>query len=279
VSKPDVYFVTPAWQRFELTRVVLSQRKRVIDALSEHDVEARCVVVADDANADIAESFGFDVLHRPNYALSRRFNDGIQHAAQQGAEWIVPIGSDSFIDPAYLFPLPEAGVMRSSTRYAVAEPTRLGQLVIHQPAGVGPFMIPASFLPPTLRPAKDSKRSGIDTSTIRGLQLGKVEYVDLHPWQYVGFRSWPQITPYDKLYRAYGTGEDHEVVERLSEYYPSDLVKGAVAACEKAPPVLKARPPRQKAHPTLEAGTPHRVLPRPIRHHASTVQQVEGVTP
>jgi hypothetical protein len=227
-----LYFVTPAWQRFELSRVVFSQRKRVIDALSEHDVEARCVVVADDANADIAESFGFDVLRRPNYALSRRFNDGIQHAAQQGAEWIVPIGSDSFIDPAYLFPLPDEGVLRTSTLYAIAESGRLGQLRVKSGTGVGPYMIPRSILPKSQRPANEHRKRGVDTSTIRGLRSGwRREVVDLHPWQYVGFRSHPQMNSYDKLYGRLGVGEESEVAERLSEYYPADLVDLALTAC------------------------------------------------
>ncbi len=58
----------------------------------------------------------------------------------------MPIGSDSFLDPAYLFPLPD-GVMRTSTLYAVAEPGRLGRLKVKNASGVGPYMIPRSGLP------------------------------------------------------------------------------------------------------------------------------------
>jgi glycosyltransferase involved in cell wall biosynthesis len=227
-----IFFVTPAWQRFELTRVVLAQRRRIIDFLAERDVEARCVVIADDLNADIAESHGFDVLRNRNYALGRRFNDGIQYAAQQGAEWIVPIGSDSFLDPAYLFPLPAEGVMRSSTLYAIAEPGRLGRLRVARSIGVGPYMIPRAYLPTSQRPADEHRKRGIDSSTIRGLKRGwKREWVDLHPWQYVGWRSYPQMNSYDKLYERIGVGQESEVAERLSEHYPSDLVERALLAC------------------------------------------------
>ena len=142
-----LYFVTPAWQRFELSRVVFDQRLHTINWLAERGVEARCVVIADDENADAAEERGFDVLRHPNYQLGKRFNDGIEHAARNNADWIIPIGSDSFLDPAYLFPLPQPGTMRSSNRYAVAKADRLGQLVINDPRGVGPFMIRPAALP------------------------------------------------------------------------------------------------------------------------------------
>lgn len=230
-----LYFVTPAWQRFELTAVVLEQRKRAMDVLAENEIDARCVVIADDQNADMAESLGMDVLRRPNYALARRFNDGIQYAAQNGADWIVPIGSDSFLDPAYLFPLPDQSKLRSSHLYAIAEAGRLGRLKVRNGVGVGPYMIHRSQLPKSLRPAEDHRARGVDGSTIRGLRSGwRVEWTDLHPWQYVGFRSHPQMNPYVKLYRRLGVGEELEVIERLSEYYPPGLVKKAVAACGAA---------------------------------------------
>lgn len=230
-----LYFVTPAWQRFELTAVVLEQRKRAMAYLEERGVEARSVVIADDRNADQAESLGMDVLRRPNYALARRFNDGIQHAAQNGADWIVPIGSDSFLDPAYLFPLPAESKLRSSHLYAIAESGRLGRLKVRNSIGVGPYMIHRSYLRKNQRPAEEWRRKGIDGSTIRGLRSGwRVEWTDLHPWQYVGFRSHPQMNPYDKLFRRLGVGEESEVVERLSEHYPPALVEKAVAACGAA---------------------------------------------
>ena len=237
----SVWFVTPAWQRFELTRVVLEQRRHVIGHLAERKVEAHCVVVADDANADIAEELGFDVLRSRNYALGRKFNDGIEYAARHGAEWVVPIGSDSFIDPAYFLPLPGEGVMRSSTLYALAEPARLGRLKIRNGPGVGPYMIPRTYLPKSLRPAQDMRKRGVDGSTLAGLKRGySVEKVDLHPWQYVGFRrpdpapGHPQMNSYSKLYGRLGVGEEPEVTEALSEYYPLRLVERALAACGAA---------------------------------------------
>jgi len=234
-----IYFVTPAWQRFELTAVVLEQRRHVIDWLYNRGVDAQCVVVADDANADTAKALGFDVLRRKNYALGRKFNDGIEYAALNGAEWIVPIGSDSFIDPSYLFPLPEPLVLRSSRLYALAEPGRLARLRVKTAMGAGPYMIPRSRLPSTLRPSAEYRKRGVDSSTIKGLRRGWTrEMVDLHPWQYVAFRreggraeGHPQLNSYNKLYGRLGVGEEYEVADRLGEFYPPRLVERALAAC------------------------------------------------
>ena len=103
----SMWFVTPAWQRYELTAVCLRQRQWVIEQLADHGIEARCVVVADDENLDIARALGFDVVEQRNdRGLGRKFNDGYEHAARAGATWIVPIGSDSWIDPRYFLPAP-----------------------------------------------------------------------------------------------------------------------------------------------------------------------------
>src|ERR1051325_10020747 len=98
----SLWFVTPAWQRYELSAVCFDQRLLVMDALRAAGVEAQCVVVADDENLDLARERGFARVEQDNEWLRRRFNDGIEYAAYQGATRIVPIGSDSWIDPDYL---------------------------------------------------------------------------------------------------------------------------------------------------------------------------------
>jgi hypothetical protein len=128
-----IYFVTPAWQRYELSEVCFEQRKRVIDRLNGYGIEAHCVVVADDANIDIALSAGFEIVEQDNEWLGRRFNDGIEYAARQGAEWIVPIGSDSWIDLAYFLPLPDTKWTRTSKMYAAVTSGRIGYLNVAHP--------------------------------------------------------------------------------------------------------------------------------------------------
>ena len=53
-----LYFITPAFRRYELTAVCLEQHQRVIDELAKSGIEAHQVVVADDENLDIARSRG-----------------------------------------------------------------------------------------------------------------------------------------------------------------------------------------------------------------------------
>src|SRR5688572_14835688 len=122
-----LYFVTPAWQRYELSEVCFEQRRRVIADLLSQGIEARCVIVADDENLDIARSKGFDTVERDNSGLGRKVNDGYEYAASKGAEWMVFIGSDSWIDPAFIAPLPDdpPDLVRSSPAYCAVTPDRL----------------------------------------------------------------------------------------------------------------------------------------------------------
>ena len=46
----SVWFVTPAWRRYELSAVCFDQRAAVIKTLAAAGIEAHCVVIADDGN-------------------------------------------------------------------------------------------------------------------------------------------------------------------------------------------------------------------------------------
>ena len=232
----SLWFVTPAWQRFDLTAVCLEQRRRVIETLSESGIEAHCVVIADDANVDTARALGFDVLERDNAALGRRFNDGMEYAGRNGAEWIVPIGSDSWIDPGYFLGL-HASFVRTSRRYCAVTADRLAELVVQDGKGAGPYVFSRGVLEPSgFRPADDRRPRHIDSSTVRGIQRtigGPVPWTrsfEMHPYQYVGFRGSPTITPYERLVAAWGVGEREDPWSILARYYPVDLVERARAA-------------------------------------------------
>ena len=222
----SVWFVTPAWQRYAVSALCFEQRRWVIDRLAESGIEANCVVVADDENLDLARSFGFVTVERDNEWLGRRFNDGIEYAARQGAEWIVPIGSDSWIAPAYLDPLPDPELTRTATRYALASRIALAELLVGG-NGVGPYMIHRKRLPRSKRPADDHLSRGIDGSTLAGLKGLEWEVRDVHPLQYVALRSNdPQLNPYKHLVRRFGVREHRGGRwERLAKVYPPDLVE------------------------------------------------------
>jgi glycosyltransferase involved in cell wall biosynthesis len=224
-----IWFVTPAHGRFELTRICLEQRQHVIEELARHSIHAECVVVADDENLDTARALGMHTVEQNNEWLGRKFNDGIEYAAKRG-EWIVPIGSDSWIDPAYLVPLPDPQATRSAGMYAAVTADRIGYLDVRNPRNpAGPHMIHRSRLPESLRPARDELSRYIDSSTLAGLSSVRWEIRDLHPLQYIGFRGQPHITPYDRLYRAWGVRESTDPWTELATVYPPELVDRARA--------------------------------------------------
>jgi hypothetical protein len=230
----SVWFVTPAFGRYELSAVCFDQRRLVMNALEAAGIEARQVVIADDENLDLARERGFDTVERDNEWLGRRFNDGTEYAAKHGADWIIPIGSDSWIDPAYLVPLPHASRTRTSRLYAVVEANRMATLRVGAPGGrttAGPYMFNRrQLVDSAFRPAGDTLNKNIDSSTVAG--AGFVRWVerDLHPLQYVGFRGHPHITKYERLQRRWGVAEYHDHWKRLIRIYPADLVARARAA-------------------------------------------------
>lgn len=221
----SIWFVTPAYQRFDVVAICLEQRRRVIAALAGAEIEGRCVVVADDENLDIARGLGFDVVEQNNDWLGRRFNDGKEYAGRHGADWIVPIGSDDWIDPFYLMPLPTVGRTRTSHYYAPVEPTRLAELWVES-IGAGPRMYHRRLLEPVgFRPSADEINRNTDHNAWLGMpRVPHLEWRDLHPLQYVGFRAPPFVTQYARLWRRWGKVERDDPWEQLATRYDRDLV-------------------------------------------------------
>lgn len=224
----SLWMVTPAWKRLALSAVVFEQHRRVLALLSAHGIDGYSVVIADDENLDLARSCGFETVERNNEWLGRRFNDGIEYAAKHGADYIVPIGSDSFIDPAFFLDLPARPYIRTSGLYCAVEPERLAELDVRTRSGAGPYVIPrASLKRSRFRPAQDKLKRRIDSSTVRALGTVRWRFRDLHPFQYVGFRLPPLLTPYQTLQARWGVREHPEPWRILARHYPVDLVAAA----------------------------------------------------
>jgi hypothetical protein len=225
-----VWFVTPAFGRYELSAVCFDQRRLVIEALAEHGVEAHQVVVADDGNLDLARDRGFDVVVQDNTWLGRRFNDGIEYACLHGASRVIPIGSDSWLDPAYLLPFPPISrLIRTSGLYCAVTEDRLAELDVSTLSGAGPYVLVRHQLRRRrYRPARDDIVRGVDRSTVAGLPNWiRWQRWDVHPFQYVGFRGTPHLTPYDTLVAEWGVREHDDPWEILARHYPADLVERA----------------------------------------------------
>lgn len=233
----QLWFVTPAFRRFALAEVCFDQWKQVSAALAREGVELHVVVVADDDNLDIARAAGFETVERDNNWLGRRFNDGYEYAAAQGADWITAVGSDSWIDPAYFLPLPDPDVTRRGNLLTVVTRTKLAELYVNH-IGVTPYLFHRSLLEPTgFRPAEDRIRRGCDTSTIVGIEYARQARIaweerNLHQYQHISFRAYPHLTRYTRLWAAYGQRERNDPWSLLAEHYPADLVARARAALE-----------------------------------------------
>jgi len=224
-----VWFVTPAFGRYDLSAVCFDQRRHVIDTLAEHGIEAHCVVVADDGNLDLARDRGFDVVVQDNDWLGRKFNDGIEYAARHGASRIVPIGSDSWIDPAYFLPLGPIALTRTSRKYCAVTADRMAELSVDDLRGAGPYVFSRQSLRASrFRPAEDFIHRGVDGSTVKGIRMKlRWDFVELHPFQYIGFRGTPHLTTYANLMDAWGVAEHLDPWRILAEHYPAELVEQA----------------------------------------------------
>lgn len=229
-----LYFVTPAWRRLALSAVCFEQRRRVMAELAEHGIEAHCVVVADDENLELARAAGFEVVEQDNEWLGRRFNDGIEYACRHGADWIVPVGSDSWVEAAYFAPLPTDGAIRTSRYLCTITRDRLAHLEITPNHGGGPYMLGRGQLERSgFRPAEDRINRNIDRATINGLD-GEVRWSlhDLNRFQHISFRGEPHLTRYSRLWYHWGVEEHQDPWEQLAAHYAPALVDAARAALQ-----------------------------------------------
>jgi len=236
-----IYFVTPAWKRYEIVAICLEQRQRVITELASQGIEARCVVIADDENLDIARSFGFDTVERDNEMVGRKFNDGMEFAGKHGAEWIVPIGSDSWIDPRYFLNPTRTVLTRTSEAYCSVTKDVLAELWVSPQRlahSAGPYVFHRSLLEKSgFRPSEENSVM-VDTSTISGIENsgGRIRWrpFTIHPFQYVGFRVTPMMTTHYSLVRRCVRAK-HDPWEILGRHYPADLVQRAKEVMQNEP--------------------------------------------
>jgi len=248
VTRPSLWFVTPAFRRFELSQVCFAQRAAAIKRLDELGIDASCVVVADDENLDIARSFGFAVVEVDNRWLGRRFNEGYAFAAEEGVDYIVPIGSDSWLDPEFFADgLPAGRGVLTSRLYASVDErgSRLSPLEIAASPGVGPHVVAVSLLEDTAyRPVNDYISRGCDGSLMRAVARtgARLVWRDLHPLQYVRLSSADeQLNPHQVLAERYAVDEHDDPWAALKACYPAEIVAAAARLYQPAPSRRRTR--------------------------------------
>lgn len=237
-TRISLWFVTPAHRRVDLARICFAQHAWAHRRLAEYGgIDATSCVIADDENLDAAAEHGFVTIERNNEHLGGKLNDGYEKAARSGADYVMPIGSDDWIDPALIIanlpPPDEIGAHRffASVR---GDGERIAELHVDYVGGNGIRIIPTPILAPLeYRPVAEKRSRSVDGSTqqrlaralrARGQRLGW-RYVDLHPFQTVGFQTYDeQLTPYGPLVEDHLVREHGEPWQILAECYPRDLV-------------------------------------------------------
>jgi hypothetical protein len=214
-------FVVPAHGRVDLTRVCLRQLARTCQALAP-DIQATAVVIADDENLDTADGLGFATVRRDNKQLGRKFNDGYQLACDPAfnphpADYVVPCGSDDWVDPVIFHQLPPENTIGVFRQIAVVneDQTRLSRLRVGWKGGAGVRIIPRSLLELVgYRPAEEDRQRAIDTSSLSGYRdalrgvMPPMVDLDVHPLQIVDWKTrGEQLNTYAML-RGFRRGDE-----------------------------------------------------------------------
>ena len=227
-------FIVPAFRRFDLTRACLTQLRRTCVALGNEQIQATAVVIGDDANLDVAELLGFATVRQDNQPLGRKWNDGIEYAtAYLGCDYVVPFGTDNWIDPDLAVWLPPDDSILAHRQCTLVHESgeKMVALNVSYDGGDGIRCLPAPLLEVlNFRPCDEDRARATDTSMRDRLarRLGKrprFVYVDLHPLQIVSFQSpEQQLNGYEELKGAFGTFERTDPWVQLAKVYSDQAV-------------------------------------------------------
>src|SRR3989304_3721610 len=232
MAKQSIWFITPAWYRFELSRICFAERRWACDELAKCGIDAQVVVIADDYNTELAEEFGFHIIHRKNDYLGAKFNDGYEYAAMQGATHVSAIGSDSWIHPNLVRALwpPKPHVVRYSRLLSVVHTSgaeRLDLDVTYEGGGQIVFLV--SLLAHTrFRPMSETLAKACDGATFTALNAGPRrlywQTIEAMPFHLINFRSVYQITNYADLKEKWAIDVTSKPFNALDNLSPANLV-------------------------------------------------------
>lgn len=225
----------------------------------EEGIEATAVLIADDENLDTARELGFGTVERDNQYVSRKFNDGIQLACDpefnpRPADYVVPCGSDDWVDWRLFVDLPNQRTMRGfqSISFVREDGCELSTSNVAYKGGCGIRIYPREMVA-TLgyRPADENRPRGCDTSILMNLWhehsrryiAGDVKWPELivkhaetNPLQIVDWKSpGQQLNDYDEVskWRSKVTGDPFEMLagifpdealEEMQAHYAEHLV-------------------------------------------------------
>lgn len=237
----SLLFITPVWQRYELTEICLKSRRWCCDVLAEHGIHASSVIIGDDDNLDIARDLGFHTVERDNEFLSRKFNDGYEFAVNNDYDFVYPVGSDSILTPDQFVDTVGYDIPIASHYYCMIHYTGKERIdvAIRVPGGIGPLIIPVFMLRNFPRPIREDLRRGCDNAARQTILSAGIEILtrEAHQWEHVAFQSGvTQITDYERIRRVYQAEQydinngvfseievlyNKEIIDSIQDYYAS----------------------------------------------------------
>jgi len=238
-----LWFVVPVHGRLPLYAICLRQLRRTCDALTENGVTASAVVVADKPNLRELKRktrglFGFGTIVRDNTFLSRRFNDGIQLACDPAynprpVDYVVPCGSDDWVDYRILLNLPPAGMILGFQNIAfVREDGReMTTRFLNYQGGCGIRVYPRDVLEKVgYRPADEDRERACDTSIltnlVRNVPHVRVAHKTTDPRQIVDWKTaGTQLNSYDALRRHRSRDTTSDPFLELADIYPGEALE------------------------------------------------------
>lgn len=235
-------FVMPVHGRTDLTGICLRQLRRTCDQLDQAGLEATAIIVGNDENLDAAHALGFGTVERENDYLARKFNDGIQLALDRSlnprpADFVVPFGSDDWIDHTIIRRLPIGDEVLCFRHVAFVHENghELTQTRLAYDGGVGIRIYPRALLEPTgYRPADEDRRRGCDTSILWNTRhehnaAGKghlrIRYGDRHPLQIVDWKTHGhQMNAYETVAAKHHGTTAGDPFELLAGHFPEEAI-------------------------------------------------------
>jgi hypothetical protein len=228
----SIAFNTPAFQREEISRIVFAQRRYACDTLIARGHEATAFIVADDVNLELADEFGFERVEHPNNYLGAKWNAGYRAAA--GFDYVMPVGSDSLLDPALVLKWlelpPDPRRIPFTTHYSVIHRSGRKRVdcVVTRGGGGGMMLSAEQLAPLQYRPVGANLQKGCDHSTLTAVSAYhtvKLTAVDVHPLSVVALQSAQQITSYDALATRWGVRQRRgpAAIADLERIYGADV--------------------------------------------------------
>jgi hypothetical protein len=238
----SLWFVVPAHGRLELSRICLRQLRHTCDLLEDHGIRATAVVIADDENLDTAHNLGFGTVRRDNQFVSRKFNDGIQLACDPAhnkhpADYVVPCGSDDWVDWQLFVDLPEPRTMVGFQRMAFVREDGFELTVrfLSNEGGCGIRIYHREVMAEMqYRPADEDRKRACDTSILWNIKqegaLRAIEHRDSDPLSIIDWKSEHyQLNSYHRVSRHFRSELLVDPFDALEGRYPKQSLDAMAA--------------------------------------------------